>query len=1149
MHILLRETHSLDEGDTAVDLGPSAAPLILLSFSDSDLGAAANAWVGAASDGDPLPQLRLANLQKLRHPLSVDLFVERLAGPVRCVVVRLLGGVDYWRYGIEETARACRAHGVELAVIAGDGRDDLRFSELSTVPEETRLSLAALFDAGGPDNTARALRLMAHIGGLAEAPDTAPAPMPLAGTHDFGVPAAGDRPVVAIVFYRSYLLAGDLAPLNALARALAVHGIDVQGLYVTSLKEPQSADCVRQTLAQTQPAVIVNATGFSARMDDGTGSPLDDAGAPVLQVALSGARQEAWAESARGLGQADLAMQVVLPELDGRIFAGVISFKQEAGAVKGLDHAWTRHAPYEDGIASAAGLAAGWARLAAKPRDRRQIAIVLSDYPGAKGQAAHAVGLDALASLSAILSDLAEAGYWLGGGPSGPAVDTATLTKALTETVTGAPPALSLSRPWYDQAFRRLPPAIRESVTAAWGAPEDDPDFRDGGFSIRVVRFGGILAAIQPDRGTALDRKASYHDPDLPPRHAYVAFYLWLAGHAGIDAMVHLGTHGTLEWLPGKAVAQSDDCVPLALTDALPVLYPFIVNNPGEAATAKRRIGAVTIGHMTPPLRTGGAHGNALELEKRIDEYAAADGLDTRRMAILKRDILDRAGDAGLLTESGATVEMCEDEQLARLDAYLCDVKDLQIRDGLHIFGRAPAEAPRAALRDALIAGAPGASEELLTARLDASPDAERDALIAGLDGRFVAPGPAGAPTRGRADVLPTGRNLFTIDPRAVPTRSALTLARKTADAIVARHVQDHGDWPRSWFVDLWGSTTIRTGGEDFALALLLMGVEPVWDNASNRVSGFEVLPLARLERPRADVTLRISGLFRDGFAQQIALFDAAVRAVAGRSDEEPDWNPLAAAAKGLDGEAFRQATIRIYGSRPGDYGAGLNDILARGAWDGGADLANAYLDASASVYGEGLDGQQDRAGLEARVAAADAFVHQQDHRELDLLEGGEYAGHEGGFAVAAATLGAAPVLYHPDTAEPGKPKVRTVAEEVRRVVRGRAANPDWLAGMMRHGYRGGAEMSRALDALFGFAATLPDRMDGQFDLVFDATLGDDEVDAFLRAQNPDAREAMLARFQEAHDRGLWQPRRNSVMAIFDNEPAGRGTVGREAAE
>jgi cobaltochelatase CobN len=1141
MHILLRETHSLDEGDQAVDLGPGSAPLVLLSFSDSDLGSVANAWVTGQARCAALPELRLANLQRLRHPLSVDLFVEQMTDHARCVVVRLLGGVDYWRYGIEETVAACRAHGIAVAVIAGDGRDDPRFAELSTVSENQRATLAALFDAGGPVNMANALRMMGTFADLGDCPEFVldAAPVPMAGMHDFGQPKTGDRPSAVLVFYRSYLLAGDLAPLEALARALDTQGLDATGLYVTSLKEPQSAALVREILTDQKPDIVINATGFSSRTDDEMGSPLDAADAPVLQVALSGARQEAWAESARGLGQADLAMQVVLPELDGRLFAGVISFKEQGSRIDGLDHAWTRHTPYHDGIEAVSKLAGRWARLAQRPRAARRLGIVLSDYPGAKGQAAHAVGLDALQSLSAILADLACAGYDLGGPV--PSVDE--LTQRLTQNRTQGKRQRTLTLEAYRQALTKLPVEMRDQIVAAWGAAEHDPDCVDGAFWFRVVEQGHATIAIQPDRGSALDRKASYHDPDLPPRHGYVAFYLWLCGRGPcaedrIDAMIHLGTHGTLEWLPGKAVAQSGGCAPLALVQGMPVLYPFIVNNPGEAATAKRRTGAVTIGHLTPPLRGAGTHGDALELEKRIDEYAAADGLDTRRMTILKRDILDRAADAGLLDESGITGEMCEDEQLARLDAYLCDVKDLMIRDGLHVYGRLPHGDVYDTLRASLIAGAPGCPQGELTARLDVSPAAERDALIAGLDGRFVGPGPAGAPTRGRADVLPTGRNLFTIDPRAVPTRSALTLARKTAEAIIARHVQDHGDWPRSWFVDLWGSTTIRTGGEDFALALELMGVAPVWDDASNRVSGFEVLPIAKLQRPRADVTLRISGLFRDGFAQQIALFDAAVRAVAARADEGAEWNALAAACAGLEGEALRQATIRIYGARPGDYGAGLNDILSRGAWQGGGDLAEAYLDASASAYGDGLDGIADRAGLEARVRQTEAFVHQQDHREIDLLEGGEYAGHEGGFAIAAASLGNAPTLYHPDITDPEKPKVRTVPEEVRRVVRGRAANPDWLKGMMRHGYRGGAEMSRALDALFGFAATLPERMDRQFDLVFEATLGDPEVDAFLREQNPDARAAIQARFEEALRRDLWQPRRNSVAAYLAGEAA-----------
>jgi len=400
-----------------------------------------------------------------------------------------------------------------------------------------------------------------------------------------------------------------------------------------------------------------------------------------------------------------------------------------------------------------------------------------------------------------------------------------------------------------------------------------------------------------------------------------------------------------------------------------------------------------------------------------------------------------------------------------------------------------------------------------LAARLDASAEAERRALLDALDGRFVPPGPAGAPTRGRADVLPTGRNLTTLDPRMVPTRSALALAEASAAELLRRHLQDHGEWPRGLMIDVWGSASMRTGGEDLALAVLLMGARPVWDDGSGRVSGFEVLPIALLERPRVDVTLRISGLFRDAFESQVVLFDGVVRAIAAR-DEADDWNPLAAAARGLSGERLRQATTRIYGAPAGRYGAG--------------EGAGGWLAASAGAYGQGLDGTPDQQGLAARVAAADAFVHQQDHAEIDLLDSAEHAAHEGGFAAAAASLGASPALYHLDTSRPDAPRARTIAEEVVRVVRGRAANPAWIAGMMRHGYCGAAEITRSVEALHGFAATLPTRFDAQFELLFDATLGNDAVDAFLRAANPDARAAMAARFAEAQRSGLWHPRRNT---------------------
>jgi len=1082
MHLLVRDTTTLDEAEAADDLGQTPAEIVVLSFSDADLGALAGAWQPG------LPTLRLASLARLRHPMSVDLYLEQVVAGARCVVIRLLGGLDYWRYGAEEVASLCRAEGIALALLPGDGIDDPRLAALSTLPPEVLARLDACFRMGGPANMARALAVAAFAGGLRADDAGAPEPVPQHGVHALDL--VEDRPFAAVVFYRSHLLSSDIAPIEALADALRARGLAVGAIYVASLKAPDSAGFAANTLRAWRPSVIVNATGFSARLD-GSGSPLDAPGAPVLQVVLAGSSRAVWERSPRGLSQADLAMQVVLPELDGRLLTGAISFKAEEPAAAALQYARIVHRPDPDGVALAADRAAGWARLSETPRADRRLAIVLSDYPGVGGQRGHAVGLDSFASLAAILQHLAIAGYDVGDPP-----DAAALSRT--------PPEPFLALDAYRLLFAGLPVSVRESVTAAWG----DPVAEDGWFTACHLRAGKMVLAIQPDRGRAADRRASYHDADEPPRHDYIAFYLWLRE---MHAIVHLGTHGSLEWLPGKSVALGPDCLPRALSGGVPVVYPFIVNNPGEAAAAKRRLGAVTIGHLTPPLGRAGLHDAAAELERMIDEYAAADGLDRRRTALLRAGILERADAAGLLAESGTPRDAPEDDALARLDAYLCDVKDLQVRDGLHVYGRLPARRER--MTAALQRSCPALDPADLAARLDASAEAERRALLAALDGRFVPPGPAGAPTRGRADVLPTGRNLATVDPRMVPTRSALALAEAAAAELLRRHLQDHGEWPRALMIDVWGSASMRTGGEDLALALTLMGARPVWDDGSGRVSGFEVLPIALLDRPRVDVTLRISGLFRDAFESQVVLFDSVVRAIAAR-DEADDWNPLAAAARGLSGARLRQATTRIYGAPAGRYGAG--------------EGIDGWLAASAGAYGQGLDGARDLAGLTARVAAADAFVHQQDHAEIDLLDSSEHAAHEGRFAAAAASLGASPALYHMDTSRPDAPRARTVAEEIVRVVRGRAANPGWIAGMMRHGYRGAAEITRSVEALHDFAATLPTRFDAQFELLFDATLGHGDVDAFLRAANPDARAAMAARFAEAQRSGLWHPRRNT---------------------
>jgi cobaltochelatase CobN len=1109
MHLLRTETHALDEGETAVDLGQSAAEIVFLSFTDSDLSAFAN-----ACEQEGIASARIAHLGRLKHPYSVDLYTESVAAKARFVLVRLLGGMDYWRYGVEELAATARAQQLDLAIVPGDHREDPRLDAASTLAVADLRRLWSWFQCGGPDNLAGAAGWIAQRIGAGPTPWREPAEVPACVRFALGCraePAKG-APRALIVFYRSVLMAGDTAPISALAQALGERGFEVESHAVTSLKDPSAVAGLAAEIARSRPDIVLNTTAFSGRSDEGPGV-LDQADAPVFQVMLSGSRLAPWRASTRGLAAADLAMNVVLPEVDGRIVTRAISFKAEAEHSAALEFTRMVHQPEPSRVAAVADLALAYARLRRTPRGKRRIACVLSDYPAKGGRAGYAVGLDTPASALAVADALRDAGYAVGAMPDGPA-----LMRALEDgPVT---PVLSLAD--YERLAAALPPRFRDSLAQAWGDPADDPSFAEGAFGFRVVRAGALTVALQPDRGRG-DRKASYHDMNLPPRHGYVAFYLWLRAVEAIHALVHLGTHGTLEWLPGKAVALDADCAPEAVLGPVPVVYPFIVNNPGEAAQAKRRIAALTIGHLTPPLAQAGHHGAAAELETLLDEYANAQALDPRRAALLADAILDHARDSGLAGEAGLDGSLDPQHALERLDAWLCDLKDMRIGDGLHVFGHpASGEAHAACLPQAMRAEA--------MARVAACGAAEIAGLLGALDGRFVQPGPAGAPSRGRLDVLPTGRNLYTVDPRAVPTRTAWEIGRRAAEAVCARFAQDHGDWPRSVVIDLWGSATMRTGGDDFAQAMALLGVRPVWDHASARVSGFEILPPAVLGRPRVDVTLRLSGLFRDVFPIQIALFDQAVRAVAACDEDDVD-NPLAAGRRAAQGDL-----ARIFGAAPGCYGIGLGARLQAGDWDTRQDLGEVYLAATSHAYG-GADaaGSHHAEAFRARVAGADAYVHGQDMAGQDVLDSDAFAEHEGGFAAAAAALGAQPALYHADGTRPDAPVVRTLGEEVARVVRARASNPRWIAGQMRHGHRGAAEIAETVDNLFAFAALSEAVHSRHFDLVYDATCGNDAVRAFLEAANPQAARAIAGRFAEAERRGFWVTRRNSCATILSS--------------
>jgi cobaltochelatase CobN len=1113
MHLLTTSSSSLDEIVEAVDLGQTPGDIVVLSFADSDLAALAAAW---EMDRTELPSIRLAHLRDLRHPMSVDVWIDRVAAHAKVILVRLLGGLEWWKYGIERLSVLARARGIILAVLPGEDRDDSRMSAASTLPQHDLDALLRFFRQGGRDNLRGLLRELArHAGYQFEAAEPKPVPrfagyLPGTGAIDLDRLANSILPgksVIPILFYRALLLADDTAAVDALCDALSRRGLAPAPLMVTSLKDNEATSFLAATFARLKPALIVTMTAFAAGGEIGEPSPLDAAGVPVLQVVAATTRRAAWRESARGLGAADLAMHIVLPELDGRVFAGVVAFKDPLPVQNELCFTALASRPESDRVEVVAERIAALVRLRATPRGERQVAVLMPDYPGAPGRSGYAVGLDVPASVVALLNDLAAAEYGVRNAPA-----TSRELLVLLEPGT-ADAALTLAQ--YQTLLTALPAAAVARLHDAWGTPDADPDVRDGAFFFRARKFGNVWVALPPDRGRSDERRANYHDADLPPRHALVAFGLWLRHVAKADALLHMGAHGTLEWLPGKAVALTAECFPEIVAGTLPVIYPFIVSNPGEAAQAKRRIAGVTIGHLPPPLVDAGLSGDARELERLVDEYAQADGLDRRRRERLAKLIIEEAQRTGLAREAGADPAAAPNDALRRIDAWLCDLKDLSIKDGLHVYGRSPA--------------ATDDPQWLASAKV------ERAAILAALDGRRVAPGPAGSPSRGRRDVLPTGRNLFTADPRTLPTPTAMDFGRLASEEIIRAHLQSHGEPLRGAVIDLWGSATLRTGGEEIAQGFALLGCRPIWDPASGRVTGVEVLPPAAIGRPRVDVTWRISGLFRDLFPAQIALIDVAIQAVAAR-EESDEENPLAAAHRG----APTARLDRIFGNAPGAYGSGVEDLLGRDAKNDG--IAAAYLAAASHSYGGAEGGGIAAPGAFAqRIAAAEILIHPSDDPSRDMLEGAEDVAFVGGFAAAAKSLGRAADLVMLDLTDPQRPRARTLSAALTRIVRARAINPRFIAGQMRHGPRGAAELAETVDRLADFADITDAVASSLFDLLFDAYVADANVREFLLRENPQAAASIAERLERARRRGHWHPRRNDVdtgLAALFLEPA-----------
>ncbi|MDY0745569.1 cobaltochelatase subunit CobN [Paucibacter sp. R3-3] len=1229
MHLLSTRPggHVEDDGQGVVRIEQTPGDIVVLSAADTTLSLLAE--VAAGLDAD-YPAVRLANLMWLRQPASTDLYVDDVLRHARVVIIDHLGAPSDWAYLVEQAMSLAGARGQWLAMFSGDFGEDLQLLMRSTAPAEDCRHLWHCLREGGRANAENFFALIGHAAFGRGARPAAPVPLPPALQYQpkEAPPWKTGAPTALLVFYRAHLQAGNTAVFDAMLAALAEAGLNALALAVDSLKTPASLALLQALAREHGVAVVLNATSFAvSSLEGGDEAPFALAGdAPVLQLITAGCAQDQWLADPHGLAPRDLAMQVVLPEVDGRIGTRAISFKGLERRCERTEVDVVRYQPEPERIAFVAELARRWCLLRDKPAADKRVALVLANYPNDDSRLANGVGLDTPASTVLILQALREAGYPTGAVPPDSDALMADLTRGITNNLDAndeRAAAQSLSMADYLADFSALPVENQQAVNTLWGRPEQDPMVRAGRFMISGQRYGQVFVGNQPARGRDLDLVASYHDADLVPAHNYLAFYFWLRRVFAVDAVVHVGKHGNLEWLPGKSVALGAACWPDAILGPLPHLYPFIVNDPGEGSQAKRRTQAVIIDHLMPALTRAETYGPLQALERQMDEYYEALSLDPRRARRLRADILDRVLKENLHQELGfvrPADDAAREAMLQRLDAYLCEIKESQIRDGLHILGRSPQGRQRT---DTLVAlarfpGGKGAGQQSLLAalaqdlqlgevdvlspdwaqpwtgprppalqamgdepwrhlghlrerlerlaarlvdewqdlapddwphtapvlqrirrtlapRLDACGPNEVEQLLRGLAGRFVPAGPSGAPSRGRPDVLPTGRNFYSVDTRAVPTPTAYSMGSAAAERVIERHLQDHGSFPASVGLSVWGTSTMRTGGEDIAQAFALLGVRPKWAAGSTRVVDIELLPMSIRNRPRVDVTLRVSGFFRDAFPNVIDLFDTAVRAVAAipEEDEPDEVNPIRARvrreaaeaqAQGLTPEdAERQASWRVFGPRPGGYGAGLQELMASGRWSGGADLAQAYLRAGAFAYGQDEHGKAARGAFEQRLSGLDAVLHNQDNREHDILDSDDYYQFQGGMAVAVEQLAGRPAaLYHGDFSVPGAPRIRTLGEELARVVRSRAVNPKWLEGVKRHGYKGAFEIAATVDYLFAFDATTGTVADHQYAMVADAYLHDPATREFMQQHNPLALKSVGERLLEAMDRGLW---------------------------
>ncbi|OEJ27508.1 cobaltochelatase subunit CobN [Streptomyces agglomeratus] len=1187
--------------------------VLLLSTADTDL-------LAARASGAPY---RIGNPTRIDAAAELPALIEGAS----VAVVRLLGGKRAWEDGLA----VLKASGIPTVLLGGETVPDAELMAESSVPAGVVAEALRYLVEGGPGNLVELARFLSDTVLLTGVGFAEPQKMPEWGVHGTRAYDA-DRPTVGVLFYRAHELSGNTSFVDVLCERIEAHGANALPVYCGSLR---SADPeLYQELGRADALIAtVLAAGGTRASDASAGGDdeawdigaLADLDVPVLQGLCLTSSRATWEASDAALSPMDAAMQVAIPEFDGRLITVPFSFKEQGEGDVPVYVADPERA------SRVAGIAVRHARLARKPNKDKRLALVFTAYPTKHSRVGNAVGLDTPASAIRVLDALRDAGYGVEGHPDNGDELIHRLINAgghdvewLTEEQLAAAPArvpLADYQAWFD----KLEPELRDGMLEHWGEAPGQLYVDGDEIVLASLQFGNVVVMIQPPRGFGENPIAIYHDPDMPPSHHYMAAYRWLENSFGADAIVHMGKHGTMEWLPGKGLGLSAGCGPDAVLGELPLIYPFIVNDPGEGTQAKRRGHATVVDHLVPPMARADTYGDLAKLEQLLDEYALVSDLDPAKAPAVRAQIWTLVTAAQLHHDLHLDEQPDDDdfdEFVMHIDGYLCEIKDVQIRDGLHILGGGPEAEARVNLVLAVLRasqvwggkanalpglraclaehfglvekellGEPGAPVKVadgLTALVDGPartgadaidlleqlcrrlaegmeerrwdaaeaaglvtevlgvelPDAvavlrfacdevvprlarttdEIGNILHALDGGYVPAGPSGSPTRGLVNVLPTGRNFYSVDPKAIPSRLSWEVGQALADSLVARYLTDTGDYPKSVGLTVWGTSAMRTQGDDIAEILALLGCRPVWDDASRRVTGFEIVPLDELGRPRIDVTVRISGFFRDAFPHVVGLIDDAVRAVA-ELDEPADRNFVRAHADEDTAEHGdrRRATARIFGSKPGAYGAGLLPLIDARNWRSDADLAEVYAVWGGYAYGRGLEGKAARGDMETAFRRIAVAAKNVDTREHDLVDADDYFQYHGGMVAMVRHLtGESPEAYVGDSATPDQVKTRTLGEETHRVFRARVVNPRWMAAMRRHGYKGAFEMAATVDYLFGYDATAGVVDDWMYEKLSSEYVFDPENRDFMKKSNPWALRGITERLLEAAERGLW---------------------------